>query len=34
MVSALSGHASGSQAFARYSEVDEEVRKKMVDALD
>ena len=34
MVSALSGHAPGSQAFARYREVDEEMRKEMVSALD
>lgn len=34
MVSALSGHAPGSQAFARYREVDQEMRKEMVDALD
>lgn len=34
MVSALSGHAPGSQAFARYREVDEEMRKEMVDAID
>ena len=34
MVSALSGHAPGSQAFARYREIDEEMRKEMVDAID
>ena len=30
----LSRHASGSQAFARYREVDEEMCKEMVDAID
>lgn len=34
MVSALSGHAPGSQTFARYREIDEEMRKEMVDAID
>lgn len=34
MVSALSGHAPGSQAFARYREIDEDMRKEMVDAID
>lgn len=34
MVSALSGHAPGSQAFARYREIDEDMRREMVDAID
>ena len=34
MLSALSGHVPGSQAFVRYRESDEEMRKEMVDAID
>ena len=34
LVSELSGHAPGSRAFARYREVDEEMKQEMVDAID
>lgn len=34
LVSELSGHAPGSRAFARYREVDEEIKREMVSALD
>lgn len=34
LVSELSGHAPGSRAFARYREVDEEMKREMVSALD
>lgn len=34
LVSELSGHAPNSQAFARYREVDEEMKREMVSAID
>ena len=34
LVSELSGHAPGSRAFARYREVDDEMKQEMVNAID
>ena len=34
LVSELTGHAPGSRAFARYREIDQEMRREMVSALD
>lgn len=34
LVSALSGHAPGSHAFARYREIDAELKREMVAAID
>lgn len=34
MVSALTGHKPGSPAFARYREIDDEMKQEMVDAID
>lgn len=34
MVSELSGHSPGSNAFARYREIDTELKREMVDAID
>ena len=34
MVSALTGHTPGSPAFARYREIDDEMKQEMVDAID
>ena len=34
LVSELTGHAPGSRAFARYREIDDEMRREMVDAIE
>ena len=34
LVGALSGHKEGSQAFARYREIDEDMKKELVSLLD
>jgi len=34
MVSALTGHKPGSPAFARYREIDDDMKQEMVDAID
>jgi len=34
LVGALSGHKEGSKAFARYREIDEEIKKDLVNLLD
>ena len=34
LVSELSGHAPGSHAFARYREIDTELKREMVAAID
>ncbi len=34
LVSALSGHKAGSQAFARYRDIDEEMKRQLVDLLN
>ncbi len=34
LVSELSGHAQNSAAFARYREVDQEMKREMVSAID
>jgi hypothetical protein len=34
LVGALSGHKEGSKAFARYREIDEEMKKDLVNLLD
>lgn len=34
LVGALSGHAEGSKAFARYREIDEELKKEVVSLID
>ena len=33
-VEALSGHKEGSKAFARYREIDEDIKKELVGLLD
>lgn len=33
-IGSMSGHAEGSKAFARYREVDEELQREMVSAID
>ncbi len=33
LVGALSGHKEGSRAFARYREIDEEMKKELVNLL-
>jgi len=34
LVGALSGHKEGSKAFARYREIDEDIKKDLVKLLD
>jgi len=34
LVGALSGHKEGSKAFARYREIDEDIKKELVGLLD
>lgn len=34
LVGALSGHKEGSRAFARYREIDEDIKKELVGLLD
>ncbi len=34
LIGALSGHKEGSKAFARYREIDEEIKKELVNLLD
>ena len=34
LVGALSGHKEGSKAFARYRDIDEEIKKELVNLLD
>ena len=34
MVSALTGHKPGSAAFARYRDIDDDMKQEMVDAID
>ena len=34
LVGALSGHKEGSKAFARYREIDEDMKKELVSLLD
>jgi hypothetical protein len=34
VVGALSGHKEGSKAFNRYREIDEEMKKELVNLLD
>ena len=34
LIASMSGHAEGSKAFARYREIDEEVKKEVVSLLD
>jgi len=34
LVGALSGHAEGSKAFARYREIDEDMKRELVDMLE
>lgn len=34
LVGALSGHKEGSKAFSRYREIDEEMKKELVNLLD
>jgi hypothetical protein len=34
LVGALSGHKEGSKAFARYREIDEEMKKELISFLD
>ena len=34
LVGALSGHKEGSKAFARYREIDEDLKKELVSLLD
>lgn len=34
LVGSLSGHAEGSKAFARYREIDEEMKKELVNLID
>ena len=34
MVGALSGHVEGSKAFARYRDIDEDIKKDLVSLLD
>ena len=34
LVGSLSGHAEGSKAFARYREIDEDMKKELVDLLE
>ena len=33
LIGALSGHKEGSRAFARYREIDEEMKKELVNML-
>jgi hypothetical protein len=33
LVGSLSGHKEGSKAFARYREIDDEMKKELVDLL-
>ena len=33
LVGSLSGHKEGSKAFARYREIDDEIKKELVDML-
>ncbi len=34
LVSSLSGHKEGSKAFARYRDIDEDMKKELVNLLD
>lgn len=34
LVGSLSGHAEGSRAFARYREIDDDIKKELVDMLE
>ncbi len=34
LVGALSGHKEGSKAFARYRDIDEEIKKELISFLD
>lgn len=34
LVGALSGHKEGSQAFARYREIDDDIRKELIDLIE
>ena len=34
LVSELSGHSPGSNAFARYREIDTDMKREMVDSID
>jgi integrase len=34
LVGSLSGHKEGSKAFARYRDIDEDMKKELVDLLD
>ena len=34
LVGALSGHVEGSKAFARYRDIDEDIKKDVVSLLD
>jgi hypothetical protein len=34
LVGALSGHKEGSKAFSRYREIDEDMKKELVNLLD
>lgn len=34
LVGALSGHAEGSKAFARYREIDDEIKKEVVSLIE
>jgi hypothetical protein len=34
LVGALSGHKEGSKAFARYRDIDDEIKKDLVSLLD
>ena len=34
LIGALSGHKQGSKAFSRYREIDEDIKKELVNLLD
>ncbi|HBN06650.1 MAG TPA: integrase, partial [Bacteroidales bacterium] len=34
LISSLTGHSEGSKAFARYRDIDEEMKKELVDLLN
>ena len=34
LVGSLSGHAEGSRAFTRYREIDDDIKKELVDMLE